>query len=215
MSKKRFYNQFTDERYQDAKVLNGLPSGIVNQVKTPHKWAKSLWDIMLSYTWFVSECNLGQDKVPYINLTEESRYAHDLALAQLITNDSIQTKQLTEGVNGYVTNKVINACLTRQAFEEALHATTYTSMAEDICLDIDRIYELHHKDKMLAKKNQNVADMFEVLNSNPETATDSDKQLVFVANQILEKLVFPGGFVVLWSFNFVGTNKAIGFIERD
>ena len=41
--------------------------------------------------------------------------------------------------------------------------------------------------------------------------------VAFAANQVLEELVFPGGFVTLWSLGhkMIGTAKDISFIERD
>ena len=140
------------------------------------------------------------------------------------------------------------ACLARQAYEEANHARTYTTMAENICEDTDRIYDLANTEPALIRKNKAVARMYEMVNTRYDAndfvnkvieiavridgkyyidvealeslrtmdeISDDDLLKAFAANQILEQLVFPGGFIVLWSFNFKGTNKAIQFIERD
>lgn len=211
----KYYNPGTEETFQEAKIIRGNPSGIVCVSKEPFRWATNIYRLMQTYTWYVSECNVSQDKIPYSLLSKEHRYAYDMALGQLITNDSVQTKQLVDSICNYITSPGVIGCLTRQAYEEFEHAMTYTAIAEEVCEDIDRIYNLHKYEPMLARKNNAVATMYDIVNNKDNEPTDSDLLLAFAANQILEQLVFPGGFVVLWSFGLVGTDKAIQFIERD
>ena len=52
MKHKKIYNLISEEDFNDAKIINGNPSGIINFEKTNHKWATSLWDLMESRTWF-------------------------------------------------------------------------------------------------------------------------------------------------------------------
>ncbi len=211
----KYYDEETNEKFVDAKIIGGKPSGVINQVKEPFKWARTIYKLMQSYTWYVSECNVSQDKIPYKILPEEHKYAYDMALGQLIVNDSIQTKQLVDGISRYITSPSVNICLVRQAYEEAEHSVTYTTIAEEVCDDVDRIYELHKHEPMLARKNRAVTEMYDNVTQENKIPTGQELIIAFTANQILEQQVFPGGFVVLWSFNFTGTNKAIQFIERD
>ena len=124
MKAKKIYNLNSEEDFNDAKIINGNPSGIINFEKTNHKWATSLWDLMESRTWFPKECNISSDKTSYPKLTDYQTRSFDLVLAQLITNDSIQTNQLMDSINRYITSPVVNACLSRQAYEEANHCFT-------------------------------------------------------------------------------------------
>ena len=210
-----YYNPDTNEEFRETKIISGNPSGVVNQVREPFKWAKPLYELMQSYTWYVKECNVGQDKIPYNNLPSEQKYGYDMALAQLIVDDSVQTKQLVSGISSHITSPSVNGLLVRQAYEEFEHSVTYTTIAEEICSDVDRIYEMHKHEPMLARKNLAVTKMFESVTQKGCVPTEQELLVAFGANQVLEQLVFPGGFVVLWSFNFTGTNKAIQFIERD
>lgn len=216
MKSKEIYNLNSTEDFMEAKILGGNPSGIINFCRSNHKWAISLWKIMEGYTWFSSEPNISQDKVNYPKLSPAEKRMYDLVLAQLITNDSIQTNQLMDSINQYVTSPVVNACLSRQAYEEANHSKSYAVMAEDICEDPDRIYNLHKHDEGLATKNQAVADMYALINSSDDPS-HSDILKAFAANQILEELVFPGGFVAMWSIGakMTGSASMISFIERD
>jgi len=140
---------------------------------------------------------------------------YDLALSQLIFNDSEQTNNLIDNINPYVTDPIINSLLARQAFEEALHSQSYAVMVEDISPNTDEIYELYRTDPILAKKNAFIAGMYSELSSdNPTVETFV---LSCVANNILERIVFFGGFGALWALadRMQGTGKMISFICRD
>lgn len=212
----KIYNPESTEDFMDAKILNGNPNGILNFNRTPHTWATSIYRIMESYTWFPEECDLGDDKIPYNNLPGTHKYAYDMVLGQLITNDSVQAKQLVESISKFVTSPVPGACLTRQAYEETNHSRSYAVAAESICGDEDRIYNLYKHEPALARKNNAVEAMYRAINAKDvNELTDSEKLKAFAANQILEELVFPGGFIVMWSLGLEGTSKMISFIERD
>lgn len=213
---KLIYNQESTEDFLSATILNGNPNGIINYERTPHKWAFSLYKIMQSYTWFASEVDISQDKNNYPKLTNAEQRMYDLVLAQLISNDSIQTNQLMDSINQYITSPVVNACLSRQAYEESNHALCYSVMAEDICGDTDRIFNMHNHIPELKTKNQAVADMYASIYSGTKP-TIEDLLKAFVANQILEEMVFPGGFAGMYSIagKMVGSAKMIGFIHRD
>ena len=118
---KKIFNQGTDEKFEDAKIIGGNPNGIINYNRTPHQWATSLYKKMLARTWFPDQVNVSKDKVNYSLLTPNEKRMYDLVLAQLIANDSIQTNQLMDSVNRFITSPVVNACLSRQASEESIH----------------------------------------------------------------------------------------------
>ena len=208
---KKIFNQDSEEKFDEARIIGGNPTGIINFNKTNHSWATTIYKLMEKRTWFPSQVSITKDIANYLLLTEEEKRTYDLTLAQLISNDSIQTNQLMDRINSYITSPVVNACLSRQACEEANHSFCYSVMAEDICQDTDRIYTLHHHDEELAIKNKAVEDMFEDLNSDLNSITNKDMLIAFAANQILEELIFPGGFVALYSLEekMKGTSEMI------
>lgn len=216
MEAKEIYNYGSDERLENAKILGGNPNGIISFNQTPHKWATELYNNMLERTWFSKQVNISKDKVNYSSLDTNTKRAYDLYLAQLITNDSIQTNQLMDSINQYITSPVVNACLARQTFEESLHSHAYSIMAEDICQDTEHIYELWKHDNELALKNKAVADMYNILYQGDDP-TDEDLLVAFAANQILEELVFPSGFAFFYSIEgqMVGTAEMIREINKD
>lgn len=118
---RKLYNNETDEKFNEAKIINGNPNGIFNFNGTNHKWATELFLKMQERTWYPGQCNISKDKVNYSKLTKEARRSYDLFLAQLIANDSIQTMQLMANANNIITSPIVNACIGKQASEEVNH----------------------------------------------------------------------------------------------
>lgn len=216
LHRKKIFNQSSREAFDRATILNGNPNGIFNFNRTNHAWAKQIYDNMRARTWFPSQVDISKDKKNYHLLTENDKNKYDLVLAQLIANDSLQTNQLVDKINSYITSPIVNACLTLQASEEANHAYSYAVMAEDICGDTDRIYRLHEEDEELQLKNKAVEDLYGTL-YNGDDPSDVDMLLAFVANQILEELVFPGGFISMYSIErqMPGSSSMIQEIHKD
>lgn len=121
MKQKQIFRQNSKERFEDAKILGGDPNGIINFNQSNHQWATSLYKKMCARTWFPGQINIAKDVLNYSSLTDEEKRTYKLVLSQLITNDSIQTNQLMDRINSYITSPVVNACIARQTFEESQH----------------------------------------------------------------------------------------------
>lgn len=214
---KEIFNLDSTEKYQDAKVMFGNPNGIINFERTPHKWAFSLFKKMCERTWFPGHVNISKDKVDYTKLSYEQKRAYDLVLAQLIANDSIQANQLADKINSYITSTVVNACIGRQVNDELIHSHSYSIMAEEICQDTDRIFDMHNRDEELMIKNKAVQNMYLHLYKEDNQYEPEDLLLACVANQILEELVFPGGFAIMLSYGELmrGSQEMIKEIMKD
>ena len=81
--------------------------------------------------------------------------------------DSLQTNNLIDNVNPYVTAPEINLILVRQSFEEALHSQSYAVMVDSISQNSAEIYELWRRDMMLKSKNDAIAAVYERLAVEP------------------------------------------------
>ena len=237
---KKLYNLNSKEDYNEAKVFCGNPNGIIFRNKSNHSWAIQLYANMEGRTWFPKRINLQKDAKKYTTLTEAEKRAYDLVLAQLATNDSIQSNQLVDNINRYITSPAVNMCIIRQANEEVVHSDAYTRMAEEVTGDF--IYYLHETDEELYRKNMSIANMYAkayseitmevdvedlrnklgitvpsskyVINKEP---TIKDLLKACTANQILEELVFPGGFAVILSLEnkMPGSAEMISEIMKD
>jgi len=216
MNRKKIYNPNSKERTADRKIFGGNPTGIFELNDIKYQWAYNLWEVMLNNTWFPKEVDMTQDVSDYKRLTDSEKMAYDKVLAQLIFMDSLQTNNLIDNINPFITSPEINLILVRQAFEEALHSQSYAVMVDSISQNSDEIYQLWRKDMMLKSKNDAIARVYENLSKNP---TDENIVKAMFANQILEGIYFYSGFTYLYTLarsgKMLGSAQMIRFIQRD
>jgi ribonucleoside-diphosphate reductase beta chain len=125
--------------------------------------AKEIWEAMLSNNWTVSEVNMADDFYDFKNLDESEKSMYGKALAFLSNLDGIQFNNLADNINKYVTAPEISLCLSRQAFEEALHVHAYSTMIESMGYFPDEIYEMFLTDEILFKKNNYILKQSSIL----------------------------------------------------
>ena len=216
MQRKKIYNPESKEGVSDRKIFGGNPTGIFELNRIKYQWAYNLWDMMLNNTWFPKEVDMTQDVRDYKLLTEQEKISYDKALSQLIFMDSLQTNNLIDNINPFITTPEINLILVRQAYEEALHSQSYAVMVDSISSNTDEIYEMWRSDKQLKGKNDYIASVYEKLAKDP-----TDEQIVkaMFANQILEGLYFYSGFTFFYTLarsgKMLGSAQMIRFIQRD
>ena len=156
------------------------------------------------------------DAKDYKFLTEPEKRMYDLVLSQLIFMDSLQTNNLMDNINPYITAPEINACLSRQSYEEANHSKSYAVMVESISDNTDQIYDMWKNDVKLREKNNYIAEVYKNLSGE---ITDEKIVLALFANQILEGLYFYAGFAAMYALGksgkMLGSSQMIRFIQRD
>ncbi|MCH5322270.1 MAG: ribonucleotide-diphosphate reductase subunit beta [Helicobacter sp.] len=217
IERKKIYNPNSNEKVNERKIFGGNPTSIFELNKIKYQWAYNLWKVMLANTWLPEEVNMNGDKRDYANsLTPEEKIGYDRALAQLIFMDSLQTNNLIDNVNPYITCPEINLILVRQAFEEALHSQSYAVMVESISANTDEIYDMWRSDMQLKAKNDYIANIYETLAQNP---TESNLLKAMFANQILEGIYFYSGFTFFYTLarsgKMLDSAQMIRFIQRD
>ena len=156
MERKKIYNYDSREAYSGAKVIGGNPNGIFNFNKSNHRWAQAIYRNMRDRTWFPQQINVSKDKVNYPKLDPRTKEAYDLFLAQLITNDSIQSSQLVERINSYITSPIVSAALIQQSAEECETGDTEVLKDNGVWTRLD---ELKVGDRILAT-NENLISYF-------------------------------------------------------
>lgn len=216
MNRKQIYNPASTENVNDRKIFGGNPTGIFELNNIKYQWAYNLWEVMLNNTWFPKEVDMTRDVNDYKNLTESEKAAYDKALSQLIFMDSLQTNNIIDNINPYVTAAEINLILVRQSFEEALHSQSYAVMVDTISTNSAEIYDLWRKDMMLKNKNDAIARVYDELTANP---TETNFVKACFANQILEGIYFYSGFAYIYTLarsgKMLGSAQMIRFIQRD
>jgi len=216
MDRKKIYNPQSSENVNDRRIFGGNPTGIFELNDIKYQWAYNLWEMMLNNTWFPKEVDMTRDVIDYKNLTSAEKDAYDKALAQLIFMDSLQTNNLIDNVNPYVTAPEVNLILVRQSYEEALHSQSYAVMVDSISQNSEEIYELWRRDMMLKSKNDAIAAVYEQLAAD---ASETNFLKACFANQILEGIYFYSGFTYLYTLarsgKMLGSAQMIRFIQRD
>ena len=216
LNRKKIYNPNSNENVNDRAIFGGNPTGIFELNNIKYQWAYNLWEMMLNNTWFPKEVDMTRDTIDYKNLTVTEKDAYDKALSQLIFMDSLQTNNLIDNVNPFVTAPEVNLILVRQSFEEALHSQSYAVMVDSISQNSEEIYELWRRDMMLKTKNDAIAGVYEELTANP---SEHNFLKACFANQILEGIYFYSGFMYLYTLarsgKMLGTAQMIRFIQRD
>ena len=217
MKNKIIYNPDSKESINDRRVFGGNPDGMINFTKMKYQWALNLWDTMEGNTWFPKEVQMTGDAKDYKMLSEPEKRMYDLVLSQLIFMDSLQTNNLMDNINPFITAPEINACLSRQSYEEANHSKSYAVMVESISDNTDEIYNMWKSDYVLKNKNSFIASIYVELSSGE--ITHEKILLSLFANQILEGIYFYAGFAALYALGksgkMLGSSQMIRFIQRD
>lgn len=216
MNRKQIYNPDSTENVNERKIFGGNPTGIFELNNIKYQWAYNLWEMMLNNTWFPKEVDMTRDVNDYKQLTQNEKTAYDKALSQLIFMDSLQTNNIIDNVNPYVTSPEVNLILVRQSFEEALHSQSYAVMVDSISTNSAEIYDLWRRDMMLKSKNDAIAKIYQELAKNP---SESNFVKACFANQILEGIYFYSGFTYIYTLarsgRMLGSAQMIRFIQRD
>ena len=219
MDRKIIYNPDSKESLNDRRIFGGDSDGMINFTRMKYQWALNLWDTMEANTWFPKEVQMTGDAKDYKFLTQPEKRMYDLVLSQLIFMDSLQTNNLMDNINPYITAPEVNACLSRQAYEEANHSKSYAVMVESISDNTDEIYNMWKNDAKLREKNTFIADTYKNLTADGDDITDEKIVLAMFANQILEGLYFYAGFAAMYALGksgkMLGSSQMIRFIQRD
>ena len=217
IEKKIIYNPDSHEDLNGRRVFGGNPNGILNFTRMKYQWALEIWNLCEANTWFPAEVQMTGDKKDYTLLSQAEKRMYDLVLAQLIFMDGLQVNNLMDNINPYITASEINACLSRQAYEEANHSKSYAVMVESISDNTDEIYEMWRTDSKLSEKNSYIASIYIELSTGE--LTDEKILLALFANQILEGIYFYSGFAGLYALGksgkMLGSSQMIRFIQRD
>ncbi|GAA7523774.1 ribonucleotide-diphosphate reductase subunit beta [Helicobacter pylori] len=216
VSRKKIYNPNSTESVNERKIFGGNPTSMFDLNKIKYQWADHLWKTMLANTWFAEEVSMNDDKRDYLKLSAEEKIGYDRVLAQLIFMDSLQTNNLIDNINPFITSPEINLCLVRQAYEEALHSHAYAVMVESISANTEEIYDMWRNDMQLKSKNDYIAQVYMELAKNP---TEENILKALFANQILEGIYFYSGFSYFYTLarsgKMLGSAQMIRFIQRD
>ena len=208
------------------RIINGEDDGLMQVSPLKHPFADTIFKKMLHNTWVPQEVQMAKDVAMWQDsaaLTPVERHVYQRTLAFLSNLDGIQTENLTHNIARQITSPEVKLAIVRQAYEEALHVHSYSTMVEALGLDPEEIYGMYRRDEELYRKNKYILDSFATI-AEPtfHTGTVETNQTYFyalIANIILEGIYFYSGFMNFYVFKrnnkMPGSAEMIQFINRD
>ena len=182
MDKKIIFNEH-GERGTES-MIGGNTTNLREWNRIKYDWATQMYRTMLNNFWIPEEISLNEDIKQFPFLTDSERRAFDKIISFLNFLDSIQSENLPN-LSRYITAAEVASLLNIQAFQEEIHAQSYSYILDTVTNPItrDRIYDEWRTDEHLLARNRFIADIYQRFSDDP-----SEHNLIrtIMANYILE-----------------------------
>lgn len=215
MIKKKIFNE--NGLRGTETLIEGNTTNLREWNRIKYSWAKTFYRTMLNNFWIPEEISLNEDIKQFPLLTNGERNAFDKIISFLNFLDSIQSENLPN-LSRYVTAPEISSLLNIQAFQEEIHAQSYSYILDTVTNPVtrDKIYDEWREDKHLLERNRYIANIYQEFNENP--TTDNFIRTV-TANYILEGIYFYSGFSFFYTLarqgKMTATSTIFKYINRD
>lgn len=215
LERKKIFNE--DGQRGTQRLINGNTTNLREWNRIKYDWAHKLYRTMLNNFWIPEEIPLASDAKEFQELSVAERRAFDKTISFLNFLDSIQGENLPN-IHEYVTAPEVSSLLNIQAFQEEIHAQSYSYILDSVCSPEMRenIYDEWRNDEHLMKRNRFIADLYQQFVDKKD-----DHQFVrtCMANFLLESLYFYSGFSFFYALarqgKMTATATIIKYIQRD
>ncbi len=218
IQRNKIFNPEWNDSPASRNMIKSEPTGLFNLNDVKYQRAKNMYTVMIGNFRIPEKVKwLWEDSTDYQNLSADEQKAYDGILSFLIFLDSIQTVNLPH-FSDYITAPEVNLLLSIQAFQEAIHSQSYTTILETVVDSKKRqeIYYFRRDDKVLLERSQYIGDLYQQFIDNP---TDETFFQWLIANYLLEWLYFYNGFAFFDTLadhqKMRATQRMIGYIRRD
>lgn len=215
MDKKLIFNERGDRGTQS--MIEGNTTNLREWNRIKYDWANQMYRTMLNNFWIPEEISLNEDIKQFPYLTDSERRAFDKIISFLNFLDSIQSENLPN-LSRYVTASEVASLLNIQAFQEEIHAQSYSYILDTVTNPItrDRIYDEWRTDETLLARNRFIADNYQRFSDDP---TEQNFVRSIMANYILEGIYFYSGFSFFYTLarqgKMTATSTIFKYINRD
>ncbi len=215
MDKKKIFNEFGLRGTQN--MIGGNTTNLREWNRIKYDWANLMYRTMLNNFWIPEEISLGEDIKQFPYLTKGERNAFDKIISFLNFLDSIQCENLPN-LARYITAAEVASLLNIQAFQEEIHAQSYSYILDTVTNPItrDSIYDAWRDDEVLLERNRFIAQMYQRFSDEPNM-----ENLIrcITANYILEGIYFYSGFSFFYTLarqgKMTATSTIFKYINRD
>ena len=198
-------------------MIGGNTTNLREWNRIKYDWATQMYRTMLNNFWIPEEISLNEDIKQFPFLTDSERRAFDKIISFLNFLDSIQSENLPN-LSRYITAAEVASLLNIQAFQEEIHAQSYSYILDTVTNPItrDRIYDEWRTDEHLLARNRFIADIYQRFSDDP-----SEHNLIrtIMANYILEGIYFYSGFSFFYTLarqgKMTATSTIFKYINRD
>ena len=219
-------NKSNSDIINKRRIINGEDDGLMQVSPLKHPFADEIFKTMLKNNWVPQEVQMGKDIEMWNDkdaLSEQEREVYKRSLAFVSNLDGIQTNNLTLNILKHITSPEISLAIVRQAYEEALHVHSYSTMVEALAFDPEEIYGMYKKDMVLYNKNKHVlSSVGKIAKEEFKTGSFENDQLFLescIGNIILEGIYFYSAFLIFYILKrnnkMPGSAEMIQFINRD
>ena len=215
MDKRKIFNENGVRGTEN--LIEGNTTNLREWNRIKYSWAKTFYRTMLNNFWIPEEISLNEDIKQFPLLTNGERNAFDKIISFLNFLDSIQSENLPN-LSRYVTAPEISSLLNIQAFQEEIHAQSYSYILDTVTNPVtrDKIYDEWREDKHLLERNRYIANIYQEFNENP---TLENFIRTVTANYILEGIYFYSGFSFFYTLarqgKMTATSTIFKYINRD
>lgn len=215
MDKKKIFNEFGVRG--TSSMINGNTTNLREWNRIKYDWSRVLYRTMLNNFWIPEEIALNEDIKQFPYLTDGERNAFDKIISFLNFLDSIQSENLPN-ISRYITAPEVTSLLNIQAFQEEIHAQSYSYILDTVTNPVtrDKIYDMWREDEHLLTRNKFIADIYQRFNEDPN---EHNFVRAIIANYILEGIYFYSGFSFFYTLarqgKMTATSTIFKYINRD
>lgn len=215
MLQKKVFNEYGN-RGTD-KIIQGNTTNLREWNRIKYQWCNDIYRTMLNSYWIPEEISLNDDVKNFAQLTDGEKNAFNKTISFLNFLDSIQAENLSH-LAIYITAPEITSLLNIQAFQEEIHAQSYSYILDSVTdpMTRDTIYDMWRHDKILLARNKFIANIYQEFHDNK---SDINFLKSIVANYILEGIYFYSGFAFFYILarqgKMTATSSIFKYINRD
>ena len=215
MEKKKIFNEEGVRGTQS--MIGGNTTNLREWNRIKYDWFQLMYCTMLNNFWIPEEISLNEDVKQFPYLTSGERNAFDKIISFLNFLDSIQSENLPN-LSRYVSAAEVSSLLNIQAFQEEIHAQSYSYILDTVTNPVtrDKIYDEWREDKHLLTRNRFIADIYQRFSDDP---SETHFMHTLMANYILEGIYFYSGFSFFYTLarqgKMTATSTIFKYINRD
>lgn len=217
-------------RVNARRIINGREEGEFNPfILHPIKYgfAMEAYKTGNANHWLPEEIPMQKDVEQWQSssaLTDDERRVVKVALGYFTTADSIVANNLVLAIYRHITSPECRMYLLRQAYEEAIHTTSYQYIVESLSLDEEEIFSMYRDTAAIHDKDVLTAgNTLAILDPHFQTGTpETDRQFLndlIDFYVITEGVFFYASFAAMLSFRrrnlLPGTAEQFQYIMRD